>query len=177
MKGAVGRGFGAGHRGFCGVFFCVSLVEFRIKRSAWSFCTQTLSVWSGSASPAGEPWPHVVWKKEQHLKGWRFERELSSLFWESGKGLFAGFIEAWQMCLSPTKPPSSGSNAGPVSGSERGWAQGRAGFWALCSASHSMPGSWNGPLAIRENCLCSFQQMEQIFYKAILHRKNICVRR
>lgn len=131
MKGAIGKGFGPGQRGFCGVFVCacVSVVEFRIKRSAWSFYMETLSVRSGSVSPAREPWPHVVWKKEQHFKCWQVERELSSLFWESREGAALwGSIEAWQMCPSPTKSPLSGSNPGPVSGSERG-PRSRAG-WA-----------------------------------------------
>lgn len=48
MKGAVGRGFGAG---FCGGFF-VCVVEFRIK--------EALDVSVLNPSPAGEARPHVL---------------------------------------------------------------------------------------------------------------------
>lgn len=154
--------------------FCVSVVGFRIKRSARSFSAQTLGVRSSSASPAAEPGPMCA-KKGAALEGleiWKGAQLLVLGVWK-GLGWPWGLLKRGR-CAPAPQNPWVGSAPRPAAAM---LSPGECRIVGSVLSTPSMAGSWNGPLATRENCLCSFQQMEQIFYKAILHRKSICVSR
>lgn len=127
MKGAVGRGFGAGQRGFCGVFVCLCL-NLELKEKCLIF---------QCPNPPARPENRGPMWCEERSSTWRTGGLKGS--WAPCSGSLAGAVFGvhWSVAdvPQPHKNPSSGSRMGAARGA---WparmSPGECRILGLCSA-------------------------------------------